>query len=340
MIKRSRSICKNIGTDDDEVRAFSLVTTVQEVGPENKFFGSLHLSPNGGLYEVRGLYAPARLVGATIFVLVLALNFRSICVRAVAAITGKSGPQALLAHERFLQGLAPGWLTPAEVVAWFELLCLLYYVLEILGDLRVILLSRRRDSSGEYRYWRRVSHLMKDLLPALQSFSAMKVLQYITPPILNADLLSLMKTLKKENKSGAYRLLRTGWFFLQRAFLFAFGFEAFLIKFRDVASGLSDLQGAEFAAICRMAIFMNQMLGVVQLSAFSNKRLFRFIFGGVDNFIDPDEERKMYVWKAALVRRIWDEFKSSPIKFFAVAITFNDVDFQRLVLDDDENNEA
>merc|ERR1712094_163096 len=77
------------------------------------------------------------------------------------------------------------------------------------------------------------------------------------------------------------------------------------------------------------------MIGVVQLNRFANERLFRFIFGGVDNFIDKGEERRMCVWKAALVRRIWDEYKSKPAQLLAVIITFNDMDFQRLVLDDD-----
>jgi len=334
-------VYKALSNVDDEVRAFSLVTTEQEVDPEDTFLGSLRLSPTGGLYEVRGLYTPVRYVGATVFVSVLALNVRSVSLRAVAAITGDSGPQALLAHERFLSSLTPYRLTPRVFVAWFELFCLFYYALQIMSGLSTILLSRRRDAKEEYRYWGSVSHLMKDVLPALQSFSAMKVLKNITPPVLNADLVSLLKNLRtsKEKKSGAYKLFRVGQFFLQRVFLFAFGFEAFLLKFRDVSSSLSDLHGEEFRAVFRLLIFLNQMLGVVQLNTFSNERLFRFIFGGVDNFIDPSEHRKMCVWKAALVRRIWDEFKASPGKFFAVAITFNDVDFQRLVLDDDDDDE-
>mmetsp|Transcript_6038 Transcript_6038/g.6480 ORF Transcript_6038/g.6480 Transcript_6038/m.6480 type:complete len:103 (-) Transcript_6038:48-356(-) len=83
-----------------------------------------------------------------------------------------------------------------------------------------------------------------------------------------------------------------------------------------------------------MFLFLNQMLGIVQLNLYTNQRLFRFIFGGVDNFVDKSEQRRMRVWNASFQKAAWEAFKNTPSRFLAISLTFSDVDFQRMVLDE------
>eukprot|EP00409_Alexandrium_fundyense_P004161 CAMPEP_0185902422 /NCGR_PEP_ID=MMETSP0196C-20130402/1670_1 /TAXON_ID=2932 /ORGANISM="Alexandrium fundyense, Strain CCMP1719" /LENGTH=91 /DNA_ID=CAMNT_0028621269 /DNA_START=1 /DNA_END=276 /DNA_ORIENTATION=+ len=59
-----------------------------------------------------------------------------------------------------------------------------------------------------------------------------------------------------------------------------------------------------------MFLFLNQMLGIVQLNLYTNQRLFRFIFGGVDNFVDKSEQRRMRVWNASFQKAAWEAFKN------------------------------
>merc|ERR1719375_1446314 len=84
-----------------------------------------------------------------------------------------------------------------------------------------------------------------------------------------------------------------------------FGFEAFLVKIGRVpAPGVGPTASLGFWANRRsavqVAVFLNQILGVVQLNVFTEERLFQFIFGGTDNFIGPHEKRRKFVWEALL----------------------------------------
>merc|ERR1712232_802144 len=82
----------------------------------------------------------------------------------------------------------------------------------------------------------------------------------------------------------------------------------------------------------KVLLFLNQMLGVVQLDRYTIARLEEFIFGGEDNDISPGEEAVMKAWTARLFETIWADHV--PLRAFALSISFNDADFQRLMLNE------
>jgi hypothetical protein len=82
--------------------------------------------------------------------------------------------------------------------------------------------------------------------------------------------------------------------------------------------------------------FLIQVIGVVQLGTFVRKRLFTFIFAGEDSVMQDEEEALMTVWNSLLARRVYVDLGLT--KFIAVMASFSAEDFQKLVLNEDEEN--
>merc|ERR1712190_648110 len=79
-----------------------------------------------------------------------------------------------------------------------------------------------------------------------------------------------------------------------------------------------------------------QILGIVQLGIYVRSRLFLFIFGGEDGVLQPYEKALKSVWNAMLMRKIWQE--NSIPRFCAILLSFDDMDFQRLALNDRDHH--
>eukprot|EP00415_Alexandrium_ostenfeldii_P004821 UN4821 len=62
------------------------------------------------------------------------------------------------------------------------------------------------------------------------------------------------------------------------------------------------------------------------------QRLFTFIFGGEDSILQPHEKTLKAVWEAMLARAICTQH--SFCRALAIMLSFSDVDFQKLVLNE------
>jgi len=297
-----------------------------------KFFGDLALSPTGGLSEVPGLFDRGK-VGLVMFVGLLLMNIFNVIKADMACINFEQmvAREDWLIHEVWLDKMMPGaYFTPDRMFAYFELIALAIYSLHAVYYVIKILCT---DDDHSYRKWTACADLCLRLLPSMQTFSSMRMLQYISPAIFAPalkDCIEKNKTLPKEKwfrKMTAVPVI-----VISHLLFFIFGFEAFLVKFRQVDKFLTDTEH-QGMAVLQLAAFMNQMMGIVMLPIYTKNRLFKFIFGGVDNFLNTDEQYRQDVWKATFMQRVWVASGRKVIPFCSVALTFTDEDFQKLVLD-------
>lgn len=325
----------------DAYRTFNDVTS--DAPAEKRFFGSLHLSPTGGLDEVGLLYNPMRYLGALVFASVLGANvYRLVSddCRTMWSRESSTAREAWLVHEVWLDRMVPGaYVTPERIVAFFELASLLNYAVRLIVVGMTIAWPKSMYPSmppeGQaFHRWDAVAELLSHCLPTLQSFSAMRVLQHLSPALLIPAIQKDLLKLQRQRAPPVARLFCIGQFVVWRVIYLIFGFEAFIVKFRAAAESL-HLATTNPKHVILLLLFLNQMMGIVQLNIFTNQRIFQFIFGGVDNYVDDGERWRMRVWHAAFQKKCWDSSRHSFPRFLAVSLTLGDVDFQRLVLDDE-----
>mmetsp|Transcript_98382 Transcript_98382/g.228146 ORF Transcript_98382/g.228146 Transcript_98382/m.228146 type:complete len:363 (+) Transcript_98382:61-1149(+) len=332
---RRETLPSELHNFEDELALFNGVTDGRGT-MHGHFFGTLGLSPGGGMAEVGTLFRRTRYFGLVLFVILFVANTRQVVLTDLRALMSQCriNDSALLIHEIYLRRFFN--VTPEYLIALFELAWLAYHSVVIVLFFVVTvspqaLCPRMNPESVEYRRFEAVAILCKEF-PQLQAFSAMRMLQYVTPAVMIPDFQSLVLRIQRRwPKKPRRSIMRLAIFvFLRLLYLFV-GAEAFLVRFRITAEQLSDAQSSAWSLI-PIFLFLNQALGIVQLNLFTNRRLFQFVFGGVDSFIDKPEERRMRVWNAAFQKAAWDSCKGAPHRFLALSLTFNDVDFQRLVL--------
>jgi hypothetical protein len=246
-----------------------------------------------------------------------------------------------LLHEAWLDKVIPGVdITPVKLFALFELVYVALYGISIMYQSGVIVFAclpgNVNDPDLKFRRWSCVAHLTGDMFPSLQTFSAMRTLQYCKPGIIAKsfqNVLLLHKEWSGKKKMWFRRVTLIPRFVILHLLFLIFGFQAFLVKFRLASRALADLDH-QAHGLMQVALFLNQMLGIVSLKLYTKERIFAFIFGGVDNFICDSEAYRMEVWKAAFQRQVWRASGCRILPYLSVALTFNDVDFQRIVLDE------
>jgi len=320
---------------DEKEKDVILFESADTWGRDNSLFGNLRIARDGGMSKIRDMSSDnMRLFNATLFLVILVGNIVNMVRRDLGVILGLVDgmhPDELLPHECLIAYLTPGvsFDNPELAVAYFEVAMLLYYSWDVLHRIACISVAPS-DRGQRYGQWRAVSELLRDILPALKSFSAMRVLGMLAPPILVPDILSLrIQTQKQCKRARALAFLLFG---LRRMVCLLFGVQAFMVKFRRAASFLTPQN--QWWGMLQLLLHLNQMMGVVELVPFSHRRLFRFIFGGVDGIIDDDELRRIHIWRAAFCAKAWKLYgrRNFGIEFFALMLTFNDVDFQKLIL--------
>jgi len=351
-VKKPEARFKNTLDDDsDAEHCFYIVTTYRQV--QGNFFGPLRLSWH------KELFRKPRVITAMAVVCFICLNVYTIVTDFVKSLTGGSSiePNAMLSTERMIFDHL--FLTPDRLVSYAEIFGLCVFFSRI--GYRLYSASRKAkpnsmtavlpspdaaSDAASYMRWRSIGILFHEILPGLQVYSAMKLLKYMVPALIVRDTSRLAAKgheLLEDKKYVA---------FVWQLFLFTFkhvgcvvlGFEAFLLKFRKAHVSLVECSqtGNDLVALVTIVAFLNQMLGVVNVSTFAINRLHAFIFGGVDHIINDDEERRRHVWQAAFHKLAWKACGgswSNPriVHYLALALTFSDFDFQRLVLDDDNN---
>merc|ERR1719162_2909833 len=181
--------------------------------------------------------------------------------------------------------------------------------------------------------WRGVVLVCWELLPELSVFSSLKMLQKIVPQQFSYDLnFILFYDMSTANLAE---------FFITRPLILIVGFDCFLIKFRENVKFINPepaTTSMSMSNILAAIVFMNQILGVVQIAKTIKWRLYRFVFGGEDGVMSSEEKVRQNVWEAMTSQAIYESYPFP--KNLALMLTWCDDDFQMLALNSPEAEKA
>jgi hypothetical protein len=216
----------------------------------------------------------------------------------------------------------------SKVIVMIEvlLLCLqfLFVIARLLQAAFFACLCCTCCGSKRWKRWFYISDFFFDRVPSLASFSAMRLLYYIVPQVATQQLFTILFY------TSGYMIPRLAWYIVSRACCLFIGLDCFLIKYRAAAGAILNQKQLELFNVLNAVILLNQVLGVVQLTWAIRDRLFRFVFGGEDGIMTKREVVRRDVWNAKVCQKIW---RSYPCwKAFSILMTWNDNDFQALVL--------
>lgn len=194
------------------------------------------------------------------------------------------------------------------------------------------------------RRWANVSQVFFDTLPSLCSFSAMQLLRNAVPSVARFDLLpKLNEVFELEAEAIREHVLFDGkyiwacvdlaaWVMLRLLAAMA-GLDAFLVKFR-FASEYVTADHLTMSNLCGSLGFVMQLVGIIDLGMWNRRRIQDFLFAKADGELSELDAADKEVWNCMLTERVWRYSKDSVFTFSVVMLTFTDVDFQRLVLNE------
>lgn len=301
------------------------------------FFDDVQFARDGGFNEVSTLFQVDRFAWALLQIGCVVLNLAVIIPSSISTLSATLDellvePDGMSRH-LLLNNLIGVFISgdrrakPAALLAILELGMLLFHLCHLAWNL--FSLFRTSDVVR----WYPLATILWDTVPALGSFSAMKSLHFVTPKIFIPEFTRRLRLFYDDrNASQMLKLCQ----FLGARLVHAFvGMEAFMIKF-IIAAEAHRSAASFFGALFVASAFLNQLLGVVDVSKFAQKRLFTFIFGGEDSFVDDYEKKVAKTWQAMLVMRMWErskDYKPRLAWFLAVSLAYSDMDFQKLTLD-------
>lgn len=305
------------------------------------FFQHLVIATDGGFSELAELWYALRVPFALSLVILMVMNLQSVLSTSWATMTiaestdGANKVTKYCITKYLVNRIFPGTpiihYDPLFFLALFEVGAIVYLGIRLLIFGYLIYIGK-----SDYSRWISVSSICWNVVPILSSFSSMKMLNYVTPTIFTQRINRFMESCNQAQEDGASPgsiILRVAGFILGHLLLGIFGFDAFMIKFEAAASMLN--QGLPMPDVLLSSfLFLNQVLGVLDLDMFTKERLFLFIFGGEDARISPNEKRVQQVWSAMLCQRLWRCYAGRPDKFLFVILTFSDIDFQKLTLNE------
>mmetsp|Transcript_88051 Transcript_88051/g.284296 ORF Transcript_88051/g.284296 Transcript_88051/m.284296 type:complete len:411 (+) Transcript_88051:321-1553(+) len=304
-------------------------------------FGNLFIAEDGGFGEVEELWYKTRWVTALLTIGFIISNIYFIISVDMNILAGRpaSGEAQDLESSEKQMFLLTHWLAVsvnlrigngADLIAIFEL-----------GGLTVLIASALHQFCLAYfarierLKWFAAARLFWQIIPQLASYSSMRLLHHVAPTVF----LTTVSTFASETQTMSLAVFirklveLTGF----HAFCLFVGFDSFLVKIRSAYSAIND-ERLTFHNLYGALVFMVQVLGVIRLGTFVQNRLFVFIFAGEDSVMQPREKAKQHVWNALLARQIWRTFPAP--KYFAIMLSFDDSDFQKLVLNEHQRARA
>jgi len=199
----------------------------------------------------------------------------------------------------------------------------------------------RSDEESDFARWSYVASVCWHYVPQLSTFSAMRLLYFVTPSVAGTQGYVVFFLVKEQLVQSTTCLQRLKaltpmlWFLLTRAFALLIGVDAFVIKIR-IAHEYTQGEHFDASSALSLFVFLFQVLGVVNLNWFVRERLLIFIFGGEDGNVDQEEKDRWNVWKALITRKVYDIH--GLFAGTVVMLGFDDYDFQMLVLDDENKH--
>mmetsp|Transcript_88416 Transcript_88416/g.250603 ORF Transcript_88416/g.250603 Transcript_88416/m.250603 type:complete len:374 (-) Transcript_88416:195-1316(-) len=327
--------------------------------PHPDVFSHLELAEDGGFSEVKDLYSHSRWTMSSVLVLFVVYNCTSVLKLDLAFIADPPAAVNALApgmsntiqvhmqdtvlnsfyfsrsiSDGIVQGISgetTATVSPVKIIGAMELMWLSYYVLT------VIICAFRAKFGDGFAKWSSIQFVFWDTLPALSSYSAMKLLNAIVPAVFLTVVFGFISKIQEAKADKRTSLLlrayigMVGWLVFT-FFSFIVGFDTFLMKLR-IVSIVANQPTLSASVVIPCVQFLVQVVGVVQLGPFVRNRLFVFIFGGEDGVMQEEETQLMQCWLALLARKIYTDLPF--VHFIGVMLSFSDEDFQSLVLNED-----
>jgi len=297
---------------------------------EQTFFDHVAIAQDGGLSEIGHkpeLWYDTRFISTTVMLLFVVYNIFFLLTQDVGAIMEKPEPynEFLLSASLFSQfGITIQ--SPQKIVSAVELFFLFVLLTYAVKQIVTILCA------NGFRKWQAIAHLCWFTLPDLSCYSAIKVLQFVTPQQLMYDLNYVLWYEPKETQK-----VKMIMWFVRTPLAWIIGLDTFLIKVRLARSMIMDHQ-CKFKDVIGVVILLNQILGVVQLGKTIRNRLYRFVFAGEDGMMTDKEKVRQDVWEAMVAERIFKQFPFP--KAVALMLSWCDDDFQMLALNDSDVSQA
>jgi len=308
------------------------------------------IAEDGGLAEVPSLFHWSRFLGAGIMVACVVMNLYVLLVPNIAVLArddvewffeGGDDPSY---SQLGVTGLTCYFhpegklMEPGVELAFLELAMLALLIAQAAYMAATVVVWKFHPSHA----WYSIARFFWDFVPEVSTLSAMKMLYFVAPSIVAPDLtrigrLSFDKEFRDMKfKDYGWLLLNLLIFAVTRGVAGVVGFETFMVKFLKIARAME--KESTFAALLLALSFINQLLGIVQVRKISRDRLFLYLFGGEDCFVNAYEEKVAHTWMARLARRMWevahekDRYTFPKLWFLAIALAYGDNDFQKLTL--------
>lgn len=297
---------------------------------ENRFFDHVTIAQDGGLSEIGKkdeMWYDTRFISSTVLILFVVYNIFFILTQDVGAILQKPEPyNHFLLTSSLLSQFGITFRAPQKIVSAVELFFLFALVCFAVKHVVTILFCKG------FRKWQATAHLSWFTLPDLSCYSAIKVLQFVTPQQLMYDLNYVLWYEPKQTRKLKWIMMVT-----RTPLAWIIGLDAFLIKVRLANHMIMD-GNCKLKDVMGCIILLNQILGVCQLSKTIRNRLYRFVFAGEDGMMTDNERVRQDVWEALVAERIFEMFPFR--KAVALMLSWCDDDFQMLALNDIEQSPA
>jgi hypothetical protein len=177
----------------------------------------------------------------------------------------------------------------------------------------------------------------------LKGISCMSILHYVAPTVIMLDFKKMEQRLKDDEKTSTEKNLRRAWFLVTRLICMWVGFDALMIKLRNVGKDIAPGKPAR-TAIWSCLMFMNQMLGIIKVPYLLTNRVRNFMFAGEDAVFQKDEKVRLEVWHAKVAEHVFKHrcyrgYLPYPLWNVVVMMSFSAEDMQKLALNDRDHRE-
>lgn len=342
-IKRQKTGVFNIFYDEDLLRQWEHHNEeLKDRGTTNVFESrGCRLTDDSGFADVQQLFSPSKCLTA-LLVIALCIGNLSVLVRQdwkVLNDHSHDDSRFLLTHAVITHffGEVHTETHLSHIIPACEIIIVVALVILALKQILlpcIFYCCCKEKSSAHFLRWFNTSLLFHSTIPYMSTFSAMKLLYYVTPSVIYSEAYQLsvfsIEDIKRTGKLKLYTVWHLIWFAFSRLFCLIVGFDAFIVKFRMAEDSVNSTQVSFFVVLNSM-LFAFQVLSIVNLRSFTLERLFFFIFAGEDGKMQKGEEIAMFVWISLLDKQVFEQL--GPFKAIVALLAFNDYSFQLLVLE-------
>jgi len=180
-----------------------------------------------------------------------------------------------------------------------------------------------------YKKWKGVAEICWVDLPRLSIFSAIKLLEHITPQKVSYGLFVIFFYIQDKRKM----MIEFFKFLVSRPLCLIIGMDTFLIKYRLVYANIAK-PTPHFSDITAALIFLNQVIGINNRAFVIKNRLYRFVFAGEEGVMENEQEVVRDVWEAFVAEKVITSGRYPWWKAWSIMLSWCDDDVQRLFVDD------